>query len=92
MASMSSDVASNEIYVIECACYAYYFGQTCHLFYKDLYDENVFNSFIRVPTPVGISGKIRELSSVIPDREIVGNSIYFVLSSGKCVRRNFSLN
>ena len=46
----------------------------------------------RVPTPVGISGKSRELSSVIPDREIGGNSIYFVLNSGKCVRRNFSLN
>ena len=46
----------------------------------------------RVPTPVGISGKRQELSSVIPDREIVPNSIYFVLNSGKCVRRNFSLN
>ena len=46
----------------------------------------------RVLTPVGISGKSRELSSVIPDREIVGNSIYFVLNSGKCVRQNFSLN
>ena len=41
---------------------------------------------------VRILGKSRELSSVIPDREIVGNSIYFVLNSGKCVRRNFSLN
>ena len=41
---------------------------------------------------VGISGKSRELSSAIPDREIVGNSIYFVLNSGKCVLRNFSLN
>ena len=49
-------------------------------------------SWYRVPTPVGISGKSRELPSVIPDREIVGNSIYFVLNSGKCVRRNFSLN
>ena len=46
----------------------------------------------RVPTSVGISGKSRELSSVIPDREIVGNSIYFVLNSGKCVRRIFSSN
>ena len=41
---------------------------------------------------VGISGKSRELSFVTPDREIVGNSIYFVLNSGKCARRNFSLD
>ena len=54
-------------------------------------DDHVYVLY-RVPTPVGISGKSRELSSVIPDREIVGNSIYFVLNSGKCVRRIFSLN